>query len=140
MKATDFMIGNWVLWIRKEYDLENEIVNIFNIQGSTIRCNTNIDGLEQILLHYENIQPIPVTHQNIIELLKLKVNVDFLFKATKYKSVGALNFIANEDENDNLLSLTFSVWEQATDGEVIITRIKECKYIHEVQNIINTCK
>ncbi len=141
---TKIMVGNYVLF-------EGIIHRIISISSckfdedyikytiyDTVR--TDISGQERIFRC--RLQPIPVTKQNIVELLQAKENIVFGIKQTMY-TIGGLDFITEEDislpDNNNLISLTFCTMEQADAGEIIISRIKECKYIHEVQNIINTC-
>lgn len=61
MKAQDLRVGNLVCWNRKGNNLSNEEVEIYNIHRSSIRAYTDIEELVEVLLNYEEIEPIPLT-------------------------------------------------------------------------------
>lgn len=63
IEAKDIRSTNLVCWNRHDKELDNEIVEIYNIQRSSIRVYTKIEELQEVLIRYEDIEPIPLTEE-----------------------------------------------------------------------------
>ena len=73
LESKDLRCTNLVIWNREDNDVENEIVQIYNIQRSTVRVYTEIEELSEMLLGYNEIEPIPLTEEWLVDKLGFEI-------------------------------------------------------------------
>ena len=123
MKATDLMIGDWVLYGQR-FAIIKELYNGY----VTILCSINGRN-EYVEETYDNIEPIPLTLE-ILKKNKLNINMN-----NSYTNI--LGYF-DEDEN-NLLEIYIEedeIWWSISYAEYTILRLR---YVHELQHALKLC-
>jgi hypothetical protein len=125
MNSNELRLGNYINWIRIDGN-PIEVVSIYNIMRSTVRCcTTTIEELNEIQLYYSEIKPIPLTEQ---WLIKFGFENRDTRKWLYYKDCGT-EYLVEYYKADN----TFS-FDMLVDGE-FRTIIYDLEFVHILQNV-----
>lgn len=124
IETSELRIGNSVLWNRHDESLENEVVEIYTIQRASVRAYTEIEELSEMLLRYEDIEPIPLTEEWLVRFgfTYDGVLIDMLLEIEKYK------FLGYDNKSKRVHCYHFKPTVQGAN-------LCECKYVHQLQNL-----
>lgn len=117
MEAREFRVGNLVNWIRNDDSVE--AVSIYNITRTTVRCYTEIEELEEVLLSYGEINPIHLTEEWLIRF-------GFKYEDGKYCTTNWTGLFLK-------FELQWNIKRSTNSGEHLI--LLGIQYIHQLQNI-----
>lgn len=133
IEPNEIRIGNLLLWDRSKQGLPDEIVTVYNITRTYIRAYTEIDELDEVLIHYEDLKPMPTTK----ELL-----VDFGFThACKYPDGKEGVEIKNKKPSKHIYvrigynESFFTLFNHSECDANEKQYINEVKYAHKLQNL-----
>ena len=112
MKATDLMIGDWVLYAGEDERLKNKPVQVTGICMEFMQGSFSKEMYE--VLSYGKIKPIPIDE-------------DILYK-NGWVGAGENMFV----KQPYMLTKADKVWGVAN----VMTYFAEIRYVHELQNIM----
>lgn len=133
MKATDLMIGDWVL-----YDGEpNIITEVFEIiHGEAIVCFAGNNYMANI----DEIKPIPITSE-ILKKNGFSSLTDEMFAACEtetYSNQELKIYLSHIGCEYNPVQLV--VYMGYEPQERVVLRMMPCLYVHELQHALRLCK
>ena len=130
IEAKDLMMSNKVLWNRHYEKLDNEIVEIYNIQRSSIRVYTDIEELSEVLLRYEDIEGIPLTEEWLIKFGFEKEDNGVGFKADIFTMI-----IMSSDFYFRPSYRGGFYWGFDRDKQHELEDVQPIEHLHQLQNL-----